>query len=219
MKKYIQAIIVILLAALPLFYLLKVYPSLPSIIPTHFGFDGKPNGFSEKEDLIWIVLSLSLISIGAYFLIRNLPRFDPKKTASQSAGKMQKITIAVVALLSVINILIIYSSIQRSISFSKMFNPLMGIFFIVVGNLMYNIKPNYFVGIRIPWTLENQDNWRATHHIGGKLWILGGFLIIVSNPFLSGKIGEYFFMAVTIGLAIIPIIHSFVYFRNHKTST
>lgn len=209
----------ILVSILPLFYLLKVYASLPAIIPTHFGFDGKPNGFSGKEDLIWIVLSLSLISIGVYFLIRYLLLFDPKKTASQSAGNMQKITIAVVALLSIINILIIYSSIQRSISFSKMFNPLMGIFFIVVGNLMYNIKPNYFVGIRIPWTLENQDNWRATHHVGGKLWILGGILIIISYPFLPGKPGEYFFMTVTIGLAIIPIIYSFIYFRNHKTST
>jgi len=219
MKKYFQTFIVILLAVLPLIHLLKVYPSLPVVIPTHFGFDGKPNGFSRKEDLIWIVLILSIISVGTYFLIKHLPQFDPKKTASQSAGNLQKITVAVVALLSIINILIIYSAIQRSISFSKMFNPLMGIFFIVVGNLMYNIKPNYFVGIRIPWTLENQDNWRATHHMGGKLWILGGILIILSNPLLSGKTGEYFFVAVTVGLAIIPIIYSFVYFKNHKTST
>ena len=219
MKKYIQVFIVIVLAALPMFYLMNVYSSLPPVIPTHFGFDGKPNGFSEKKYLIWIVLFLGLISIGTYFLVRNLPQFDPKKTASQSAGNMQKITIAVAALLSFINILIIYSSMQGNIAFSRMFNPLMGIFFIVVGNLMYSIKPNYFVGIRIPWTLENQDNWRATHHMGGKLWVLGGILITLCSPFLPGKTGEYFFMVITLLLAIIPIIYSFIYFRNHNMST
>jgi uncharacterized membrane protein len=218
MKKYTQATIVILLAALPLVYLLKVYPSLPAIIPTHFGFDGKPNGYSEKPNLIWIVLFVSLISVGAYVLIRNLPQFDPKKTASQSSGNMQKIAMAVVALMSAITISIIYSSLHGSISFNRLFHPLMGIFFIVVGNLMYNIKPNYFVGIRIPWTLENKDNWRATHHMGGKLWVLGGILITICSPFLPEKTGEYFFMGTTLVLAIVPIIYSFVYFRNHKMS-
>lgn len=216
MKKYTQTSLVILLAVLPLVYLLKIYPLLPAIVPTHFGFDGEPNGFSEKQGLIWIVLFVSLISVGTYFMIRHLPRFDPKKTASQSSGNMQKIAIAAVALLSAITISIIYSSLHGSISFNKLFKPLMGIFFIVVGNLMYNIKPNYFVGIRVPWTLENIDNWRATHHLGGKLWVLGGILITICSPFLPGKPGEYFFLATTLFLAIVPIIYSFVYFRNHK---
>ena len=187
MKKYIQTFIVILLAVLPLIYLLKVYTSLPVVIPTHFGFDGKPNGFSRKEELIWIVVIVSITSVGTYFLIRYLPLFDPKKTASQSAGNLQRITIVVVALLSVINILIIYSAIQRNISFNKMFNPLMGIFFIAVGNLMYNIKPNYFVGIRIPWTLENKDNWRATHSHGRKIVDPRGNPYNSLEPVLIGK--------------------------------
>jgi len=216
MKKKIQVLLALLFTILPSAYLLRVYPLLPEIIPTHFGIDGKPNGFSERGHLIWLVLFISLLSIGTYFLIRNLPRFDPKKTASQSSENMNKIALAVVALMSAITLSMIYSSLNGSVPFNKLFNPLMGIFFIVVGNLMYNIKPNYFIGIRIPWTLENKDNWRATHHMGGELWVVGGVLITLCSPFLPGKTGEYFFISTALLLAVVPIVYSFVYFKKHN---
>jgi uncharacterized membrane protein len=218
MKKWLQEILVLILIVLPLLYLLKVYPSLPPIIPTHFGIDGKPNGFSDKHQIIWIIIFTSLLSVGSYLLIRHLPRFDPKKTSSLASGNMQKIAIAVVALLSAIMVSILYASMHGSLSFSRLFNPLMGIFFIVVGNLMYNIKPNYFVGIRIPWTLESENNWRATHHMAGKLWFIGGIFITLLTLFLPVQTGEYFFMASTLILVLAPIIYSFVYFKNNKTS-
>ena len=132
---------------------------------------------------------------------------------------MQKIGIAVVALMSAVTISIIYAAQHGTISFNRLFNPLMGIFFIVVGNWMYNIKPNYFVGIRVPWTLESPDNWRATHRLGSKFWVAGGVLITISGFFLAGKPAEYFFVATTLCLALIPIIYSFVYFRKHRTTT
>jgi uncharacterized membrane protein len=216
MKKWLQEILVFTLILLPLFYLLKIYPSLPPIIPTHFGIDGKPNGFSDKHQIIWLIIFTSLLSAGSYLLIKHLPRFDPKKTSSLSSGNMQKIAIAAVALLSAIMISMLYASMSGSISFNRLFNPLMGIFFIVVGNLMYNIKPNYFVGIRIPWTLESESNWRATHRMAGKLWFIGGILITVFTLFLPAALGEYFFMFGTLILALAPIIYSFVYFKNDK---
>ncbi len=216
MKKLLQDMLVLILIILPPVYLLKIYPSLPPVIPTHFGIDGKPNGFSEKHQMIWIILITSLLSGAVYLLIKNLPKIDPKKTASLSAGNTQKIAVAVVALMCAVMICLLYSSSRGSLSFSRMLNPLMGIFFIVVGNLMYNIKPNYFVGIRIPWTLENENNWRATHHMAGKLWFIGGILITISTLLLSAQAGEYFFMGGTLILALAPIIYSFIYFRKNK---
>jgi len=217
MSKLFQSILVALLVALPLAYLVMVYPSLPAVIPTHFGFDGKPNGYSDKKSMIWIVMAIAILSILVYLLVRYLPRVDPKKTASQSAGNMQKIGVAVVALMSAVTISLLYSSRRGMFSFNKLLNPLMGIFFIVVGNWMYNIKPNYFVGIRVPWTLESPDNWRATHRMGSKLWVIGGILIAICSPFLAGEAAEYFFVVITLGLALVPIIYSFLYFKNNRT--
>jgi uncharacterized membrane protein len=216
MKKSLPDFLVFILMALPVCYLAKVYPSLPATIPTHFGLDGQANGYSDKNEIVWITVFISLLSGGSYLLIKNLPRIDPKKTSSMSGDKLQKIGITVVAFLSGIMILILYSSLSGSIAFNKLFNPMMGIFFVVVGNLMYNIKPNYFVGIRVPWTLENENNWRATHHMAGKLWFIGGILITVFTLFLSVKAGEYFFIAATLILALAPIIYSFIYFKNNN---
>ena len=218
MKKLVPEIVVIVLVILPLIYFMKVYPLLPPVIPTHFGFDGKPNGYSSKQTMIWIILSTSLISVACYLLVKFLPRIDPKKTAAMAGGKLQNIAIAVVALLSVVMICILYTSVDRSISFSRLFNPIMGIFFIVVGNLMYSIKPNYFVGVRVPWTLENEDNWRATHRMTSILWVIGGILITVFTLVLSGQNSEYFLVISTLILALGPIIYSFIYFRKHRAS-
>jgi uncharacterized membrane protein len=216
MKKWFPLLIVVVLISLPFYYLFRLYPTLPSSIPTHFGFDGKPNGYSQKQDIIGIFVGVSILSAGCYVLIKSLPKIDPKKTAGLASGNLQKIAIAVVGLLSAILLGILYAAVHDGFSFSRLFNPLMGIFFIIVGNLMYNIKPNYFVGIRIPWTLENENNWRATHHMAAKLWVIGGILITLLTILLSPQTGEYFFIATTLVLAIVPIIYSFIYFKTHQ---
>ena len=216
MKKRLPELIVVILLSLPFYYLYKLYPALPSIIPTHFGLDGKPNGFSKKDHLVWIFLTISIISASTYLIIKYLPKIDPKKTAGLASNSLQKMAIAAVGLFSAILLMTLYAAIHGSFSFSGLFNPLMGIFFIVFGNGMYNIKPNYFVGIRVPWTLENEDNWRATHHMAGILWVVGGIFITLFTLLLSPQPGEYFFMIATIILAVVPIIYSFVYFKNHQ---
>ena len=216
MKKWIPDLLVIILLFIPFIYLFEVYSSLPSIVPTHFGIDGKPNGYSGKSSLVWILGLVALISGGCYLLIKYLPKIDPKKTAGMASGKLRNIALAVVALMAAIMISIVYSGIHGIFSFSRILNPLLGIFFTIVGNLMYNIKPNYFVGVRIPWTLENEDNWRATHRVAGVLWVIGGLLITIFTLFLPAQTGESFFMGSTAILVLVPIIYTFNYFRTHK---
>lgn len=217
MKKWLPDLLVIILLLLPVFYLIQVYPSLPAQVPTHFGIDGQPNGYSDKPGIIWIIGLITLVSGGIYLIIKFLPRIDPKKTAGMSVAKFRNIAVAVVALLASIMIAILYSAIHGIFSFNKILNPILGIFFIVVGNLMYNIKPNYFVGVRVPWTLENEDNWRATHRLAGKLWVVGGLFITVFTLFLPAEQASYFLMACTLAMALIPIGYSFMYFRKHRT--
>ncbi len=216
MKKPFADILVGILLIIPIAYLIYIYPALPAIVPTHFGIDGKPNGFSHKPAMIWIIGLTDLVSGGAYLLIKHLPGIDPKKTAGIANAKLRNIAIAVVALLSAVMISILYSSVHGIFSFNYLLNPLLGIFFIFTGNLMYNIKPNYFVGVRVPWTLENEDNWRATHHLTGILWVIGGLLITAFSLFLSERNGSYFLMTITALMAAIPILYSFLYFRKHR---
>ncbi len=218
MKKWVPDLLVIILLFIPFLYLFDTYSSLPAVVPTHFGIDGKPNGDSNRSNLVWILGFVALISGGSYLLIRNLPKIDPKRTAAMSSGKLRNIALTVVALMTAIMISIMYSAIHGIFSFNRTLNPLLGIFFTIIGNLMYNIKPNYFVGVRVPWTLENEDNWRATHRVAGILWVVCGLLITIFTLLLPAQAAEYFLISGTAIMALVPIIYSFSYFRTHKTN-
>jgi immunity protein, SdpI family len=210
-----KEIFIVLIALIPVIYLVYAYPSLPEIVPTHFNFSGKADGYGNKSTLIFTTSLLIAVALGSYLLIKFLPKIDPKKTAKLSSGAFQKIAVSVVILLSALNMLIIYASVSGSFNMGKLFNPLTGVFFIYIGNLMHNIKPNYFVGIRVPWTLEDADNWRATHQFGSKLWVAGGILIICTL-LLPAKAAEIAFMSIITLLVLIPICYSFIYFKKHQ---
>lgn len=201
---------------LPIFYFIKIYADLPQTVALHFGWDGKPNRFGDKTELLWTIPLLSIITLGIYFLIKFLPKIDPKKTAGYSAETFKKISFALVIFLSGLQFFIINSSVTGHFGLDKLFFPFMGLFFAYLGNLMHSIKSNYFVGIRTPWTLEDPNTWRATHQLGGKLWFVGGILITVSTLLLPIKIGFIFFITIIIIISLVPVIYSYLYFQKHK---
>ena len=127
----------------------------------------------------------------------------------------QKIAIAVVIFFSAIGIVVIYATKNGTFN-SKLILPLVGLFFVYLGNMMHSIKPNYFVGIRLPWTLEDPDNWRVTHQLGGKLWFIGGIVITIGTLLLPEKTGLIIFFFTVLLMVFIPIIFSYRYFKKHK---
>ena len=157
---------------------------------------------------------MPVVSIGIYFLLNNLYRIDPKKTAKLSPETFSKIGMAVVLLFAALGISIIYASAHGSFSM-RLFLPIMGLFFVYMGNMMHSIKPNYFVGIRLPWTLEDPDNWRVTHQLAGKLWFSGGIIITIATLLLPEKIATIFFFCGVAVIVLIPIIYSYRYFKSH----
>jgi uncharacterized membrane protein len=93
---------------------------------------------------------------------------------------------------------------------------LVGLLFAFIGNIMLNIKPNYFAGIRTPWTLESEDNWCATHRLAGKLWFAGGILITILTLLIPSKAGFVVFMCCVGVLVLIPAIYSYLYFKKSR---
>ena len=95
---------------------------------------------------------------------------------------------------------------------------MLGSLFAVIGNFMNNIKPNYFVGIRLPWTLENEDNWRKTHQLGGKVWVIGGLLIAVMGILLSPVWMSKIMLAIIVIMVFVPAIYSYRHYQQSKMS-
>ena len=82
----------------------------------------------------------------------------------------------------------------------------------IIGNYLPKCKQNYTMGIKIPWTLDNEDNWNKTHRLAGFLWVIGGVLITL-NAFLGN---EWVFLAITLVMTLVPVGYSYLYYKNHK---
>ena len=217
MKKFSWIdVVALIIWIIPIVYLLNVYASLPQTVAVHFDLEGKPNRYGDKSEMLFISLLLSGISAGLYFLLKFLPSIDPKKMAKYSGAAFKKMALAILILFSAISIMIVHSAIAGKITLDKLMFPFIGLFIAFVGNIMHNIKPNYFAGIRTPWTLEDPETWKATHRLGSKLWFIGGIVITIMTLLLPQKVGYIFFMTVLITISLIPVIYSYTYYKKHK---
>ena len=205
-KKSLTNIAAIIIWLVPIFYFLHIYSNLPQTVALHFDINGNPNRYGNKDELIGVQILLSVITITVYFLIHYLPKIDPKKTVSYSAETFKKISFLLVIFLSAIQLITINSSITGRFTLNKFLLPILGLFFAYLGNLMHSIKPNYFFGIRTPWTLEDPETWRATHQLGGKLWFIGGITITIITLILPTKIAFPIFIGIIITMSLIPVI-------------
>ena len=201
---------------MPVAYLLYIYSALPARVPLHFGPGGIPDQYGEPKDLFAVQYLLLGVSLGVYLLIKYLPQIDPKQKAKYSAGTFQKLSLGMVLFISAINLTVLFGTANGSFSIDRLMFPLMGLFFAFLGNLMNSLKPNYFAGIRTPWTLESEDTWRVTHRLAAKLWFWGGVLLTLITLIIKGEPASYVFITGSIMLALVPAVYSFIYFKNHQ---
>lgn len=92
----------------------------------------------------------------------------------------------------------------------------LGIFFLITGNYMKTIKHNYFLGIRVPWTLESEENWKKTHYLGSYIWVIGGLLLIFLFPLVNSTLYTIAFNIIAFAFALIPIGFSFYLDLNQQ---
>ena len=199
----------------PAIYLAIIWNKIPETVPMHFDLYGNVDKYGSRESFRLLVVALIIITAGMYLILCNIYRIDPKKTAFQNKDRMQRIGFYVCLYLSAIWMMIIYAVLHSNSSMiMKFVFVAMGLLFALLGSNMYNIKPNYFAGIRLPWTLENEDNWRQTHQFAGRLWFFGGIIIAVVALLLNNRSAPIACGAVMAVLIIIQIIYSYNLYRN-----
>ena len=217
MKKFslldVAALVVWLLPAV---YLLLAYSSLPQTVPIHYGIKGNIDRYGDKSEFLTFQCILLGVPVLVYMLMKFLPLIDPKKQVKYGEATFQKLAFGLVLFFSFLNIAIIYSTAHNGFKIDKLIFPSIGLLCVFLGNMMNSIKPNYFAGIRTPWTLENEDNWRATHRLAGKIWFTGGIILTIIMFFLSAEVATIVFTSIMATMALIPVIYSYVYFRKHQ---
>jgi uncharacterized membrane protein len=200
---------------LPIAYIMYIYQSLPVSVPIHFGADGKPNQYGTRSEFLGVQAMVLGAAAFVYLLLKFLPAIDPKKYVKYGEATFQKLALGMVLFLSALTIGIAFSTVNNSLNIEKLILPMTGLLFAFIGNIMHSIKPNYFAGMRTPWTLEDDDTWRATHRLAGKLWFAGGIILTIVALLLPAETGIIVFMSLVAVMVLIPVVYSYLYYKKH----
>ena len=213
-KQTILNALVVLLALSPIAYLLIIWPSVPKLILTRFNLNEPVETQQSRQALLIATIVLSVTSAVVYLLMRNLERIDPKVKGGTPTRAFNRMGFSVTVFLVLLNYYFILTA-KHSWEVSQTALFLFGgLLLAVLGNYMNNIKPNFFAGIRLPWTLNDENNWRKTHHLAGKLWFFGGILLALISLLLPEPMLKPLFIGSLILLVVIPGVYSYRLFKN-----
>jgi uncharacterized membrane protein len=203
----------LVVAALALAASIWAFPQLPPTVATHWNLRGTADGFSSRAVAISIIPVVILLMTG---LFNVLPRLDPRhENYSRFIGTYWLIANAVIVFMLVAHGMIIATGLGYSVRIDRLMPIGVGVLFIVLGNYLTRVEPNWFVGIRTPWTLSSDTVWRKTHRTGGWLMVIGGLVVASSAILPQGAFLPLFITAIVI-MAVIPIVQSYVLWKREQ---
>ncbi len=210
MKTKVDKLMIIstVVCLLPIILSLVMYDKLPDKMPIHWDIEGNPDNYGSKA---FAVIGLPFMMAGLNLITHFALNSDPKRENSSVVLKLiGKLT---VPFLSVALVPItLFAGLGYEIPIEKIVPAFVGLLFIIIGNYLPKSKQNYTVGIKLPWTLNNEANWNKTHRLAGYLWIIGGLLMFL-NSFLKIYWIPVFFIIISC-LIFIPAIYSYILYKN-----
>lgn len=193
---------------LPVVVGLILWNKLPEQVPMHWNMVGEVDGWGSKAMLVF---ALPLFLLGIQWIGALITSLDPKN--KDIHGKPLKLALWICPFISLLVNTLVYAKILGyDISVEIIMPLLMGLMFMVIGNLLPKCKRNYTLGIKLPWTLNDDENWNKTHRFAGKLWVVGGALIMATAVFGSFIL----FFVATIVMVLVPTVYSYLLYRRKK---
>lgn len=187
---------------LPILAGIILWNQLPEQMPTHWNAAGEIDGWSSKPFAVFV---LPLIMVAAQWLCMLGTAADPKK--NNHSEKVLHLILWIVPALSVVLHAVTYATaLGYAVPIEVVMPVLIGLIFTIIGNYMPKCKQNYTIGIKIPWTLDNEENWNRTHRFAGWLWTFCGIAIMCTGFFG----GFWVFLPITLLMVLAPIIYSYV---------
>ena len=203
--------------AIPFILIAAYWNQIPNEIPMQWKAGGQVSRWGEKGFEVFI---LPLFAVAVYLLMIAVPYIDPKRKARSEQKSLRAVRFILPLVFTGLFLVIFAQWLGLNFEINKAIGLILAFFFMILGNYMQSLKPNYFIGIKTPWTLENEEIWRRTHRMGGRLWVIGGILLLASWFFIPAS---YFLWALTgtsLVLGLIPTVYSFyLYLQSNKTKT
>ncbi len=206
-REWLALLLLLMPTALTLFY----WNQLPNPIAIHWGLNEEPNGYQSPPAFLWSTLAFNVF---IYALLVAIPHLDPKKGAERLKQPLRIVRIATMALMVMVSGCIVLKAVGYPIDVILIGNIGISLFFLVLGNLMAKFPPNYFAGIRTPWTLESPEVWRRVHQMASKLWVAGSLVLLLFVFRLDTPDYTVFSIVVILILVAVPTVHSYLLYQK-----
>lgn len=204
MKKHKWKLLIsTILILLPALVGVLLWDRLPDPMATHWTFSGEPNGWSSRG---FAVFGLPMV-----LLVLNLICVMAEKKNFERNPKPMWLVFWLCPAVSIFGGAAMYShALGIDFSMQKGAAVLVGAMFIAIGNYLPKCRQNYTLGIKLKWTYESEANWNATHRFGGRVWVIGGALMLASLLLPEG-IADDVMVVLMFAVVLIPVVYSWRY--------
>lgn len=208
-KHKTELIVSSLVILFPILVGLILWNRLPETLTTHWGIDGQPDGYGSLPYAVFVPYLSLLAGHWLCFLVTT------KDTKNQDRNwKPIRLVLWIMPVLSNVCGAIMYAlALGVKVSVSGIMFAAIGLMFAAIGNYLPKCRQNYTIGIKVPWTYTSEENWNATHRFGGRVWIVGGVLMMLSALLPAGWNAGVMIAGAVI-LAVVPILYSYFYYRK-----
>ena len=205
-KKMILTSCVILV---PIIIGLILWNKLPDKIPTHWNAKGEADGWSSKA---FAVFGFPVFLFAMHWICILVTSTDPKR--KNIDGKLWNIVFWICPVLSMLIALLSFgTAMGAELAVEKIMSVWIGLLFIITGNYLPKCKQSYTMGIKLPWTLNDEDNWNRTHRLAGKLWVALGFMMLLAMLLPTAFMIVVVFATVFVA-CVIPTIYSYRLYKE-----
>lgn len=210
-KNKFKVVISSIIVLLPVLFGIIMWNDLPDIMTTHWGADGNADGFGGKA---FAVFGLPFILLAVH-LVCILFTLSDKRQKEQDPKALGIIFWIIPAVSLFANGIMYHAALGGEFNPASFLPALLGLMFIFIGNYLPKVKQNRTLGIKISWTLNNEENWNKTHRFGGKVWLIGGVIMLFSG-FLPAAAMTLTMVCVIAAITIIPIAYSYRIYKQHQ---
>ena len=191
---------------LPMLAGVILWNQLPERIPSHWNAVGQIDGWSSKP---FAVFGMPLILLAAQWLCVLVTGADPKK--NNHPVKIMHLVLWIIPVLSAVLHVVVYAvALGKEVRVEMVMPVLIGLMLAIIGNYLPKCKQNYTIGIKIPWTLNSEENWNRTHRFAGRLWVVCGLAIMFTGFFG----GFWVFLPIVLLMVIAPMVYSYMLHRK-----
>ena len=206
-KKNLKTLIITsIVILLPILAGVILWDKLPEQIPTHWNANGEVDGWSGKT---FAVFGLPCIMLAVQWLCVLGTSTDPKK--ANHPEKILHLVLWIIPVISVVLFALTYmAAFGKEVRMELVMPLLIGFVLTVVGNYLPKCKQSYTIGIKIPWTLNSEENWNKTHRFAGRLWVVCGLALMLTAFFG----GFWVFLPIVLLMVLVPCIYSYLLHRK-----